>query len=449
MPFTLATHADDAHCCTRARSGAPRGVRIGASARGGAAGVGRRWLLTALGAVLLLLGGASWQDAQAQSAGHDRREAIGAAPASADTRWTPWLGCWELVDDRFDGDSPAADEDDGVARPSPGARVCIAPSGFSAGVVRRTLVDGRTVVEERVAADGQSRSFGVPACTGTERAEWSATGLRLLTTAEMRCEGQPRWRASGISLIVPGPRWMDVQLIEEAGRRSVRVRRYRPASSEAAPRDPAPSAAGDEPGRRAATAPLALSEVAELTAKVPMEVLQAVLLEARPTFALTANRLVELRRADVPPAVIDLMVALSFPQHFAVDRASSRRASPGPMVGWYDPYGWILPYSAFVSPLWAAGAGEWYVLDGGDWSGPSEEPRGRGRVVDGRGYTRVRPVETGAAARRSGGGGGTGSTGSTDSTSSGSSSSGSSGGVSSSGYSSGSSGDGARTAVPR
>jgi hypothetical protein len=190
-----------------------------------------------------------------------------------------------------------------------------------------------------------------------------------------------------------------------------------------------------------------LREIAELTARVPIEVLQAVLLETRPTFALTANRLVELRRANVPPAVIDLMVALSFPEHFAVDRASSRGASPGPMVGWYDPYGWILPYSAFVSPMWAAGAGEWYVIDGGGSAGPSEEPRGRGRVVDGRGYTRVRPVETGAAARRSGGGGGAGSTGSTDSTSS--SSSGSSGGVSSSGYSSGGSGDGARTAVPR
>jgi hypothetical protein len=269
----------------------------------------------------------------------------------------------------------------------------------------------------------------------------------------MRCEGEPRWHANGISLIADGTRWIDVQLIEEAGRRSVRVRRYRLASSEAAPHA-APSAAGDDPGgRRAAGAPLALREIAELTARVPIEVLQAVLLETRPTFALTANRLVELRRANVPPAVIDLMVALSFPEHFAVDRASSRGASPGPMVGWYDPYGWILPYSAFVSPMWAAGAGEWYVIDGGGSEGPSEEPRGRGRVVDGRGYTRVRPIEPGPA-RRSGGGStastsGAGSSGSTDSTSSGSSSSGSSGGVSSSGYSSGGSGDGARTAVPR
>jgi hypothetical protein len=152
------------------------------------------------------------------------------------------------------------------------------------------------------------------------------------------------------------------------------------------------------------------------------------------------------------------MVALSFPEQFAIDRASSVGGEElGPVTGWYDPYdpyGWISPLWMYGSPFWAVGGGEWVVIDGDGSAGPSEEPRGRGRVVDGRGYTQVRPVESGPARRYGGGStassssGGAGGTGSTDSTSTGSSS-GSSSGVSSSGYSSGGSGDGARTAVPR
>ena len=362
-----------------------------------------------------------------------------------DARWTPWMGCWELVEERLAEDAAAADDDSQVADGVPAAaRVCLSPAASGNGVVRRTIVGGRTVVEEDVVADGTDRSFGAPGCAGRERAEWSSNGLRLFTSAELRCEGQPRWRASGLSLIAPGPRWLDVQLIDEGSRRSMRVRRYRSTTNQdGTPATHPPSPTGAAPAGR----DIDLDEVVEMAANVPIEVLQAALLETRPSFPLSARRLIELQRAGVSAALIDVMVALSFPKQFAVERAGSGGASPGPVAGWYDPYGWISFYS-FGSPFWAFGGGEWVVIDGGG-TAPPDDGRGSGRVVDGRGYTRVRPLDTGSA-RRSGGAGSTGggTSGSTASTSD-SSSGGSSSGVSSSGYSGGGSGDGARTAVPR
>ena len=115
-----------------------------------------------------------------------------------------------------------------------------------------------------------------------------------------------------------------MQLVEEAGRKILRVRRYQPAAGDEA--GTGGTAADNGPSaRRLAATPLALHEIGELTGRLPVEVLQAILVETRPSFALSSKRLIELRRAQVPPAVIDLIVALSFPKQFAVDRARSTR----------------------------------------------------------------------------------------------------------------------------
>jgi hypothetical protein len=179
-----------------------------------------------------------------------------------------------------------------------------------------------------------------------------------------------------------------------------------------------------------------------------------------------------------------LIVALSYPDRFVVEReARADRAPSAPFVDepfflgwafgypmWSDLYGFYSPFYGryapyFYSPFYAylpwyyppyyGGGGGYIIIDGGNGSGGGElQPSGAGRVVDGLGYTRVRPREAdpaptphtntsrGAVASSSGGSssGGGGSTVSSQGFSSGGSSGGGGGG--------GDSGGG-RTAQPR
>jgi hypothetical protein len=122
-----------------------------------------------------------------------------------------------------------------------------------------------------------------------------------------------------------------------------------------------------------------------------------------------------------------------------------------PLYGPYSPYF----YSPFYSYLpWYAygGGGGFIIVDGGNGSGGGggnqPAPSGRGRVIDGVGYTQVRPREAEPTPRGRSGAGSVASSSDGGSSSSG----GGGGGVSSQGFSSGGSsgGDGGgRTAQPR
>jgi hypothetical protein len=390
-----------------------------------------------------------------------------APPPHADARWSPWLGCWELSDESIDDGSAAIARLLGVPAPrrreNAGAVVCVTPAA-DGGATMTTYVNDRAVLTETVVPDGTARAITEAECRGQQRAEWSALGSRVYASAEIRCESQPARKVSGLAMMLAGPTWVDIQAIESDGGKTLRVRRYH--------RAPDQTHAGDLPAPTRAPAPLGraltLADVKEASQKVAPEAIQAALVELKAGFDLNGKRLVELEDAGVSRGVIDLMVALSFPERFVVERPTARQSGGS----WWTPMGYddLWPYFAtpyFYSPLYSsyyapfgyrywgyfdpfyyAGPG-YVVIDPGPGNGDhTPQPSGAGRVVDGHGYTRVRRSDPEPAIPRSGRSGDGYSTASSgQSTNSGSSSSGS-GGVSSSGYSGGS-GSGDRTAQPR
>ena len=230
----------------------------------------------------------------------------------------------------------------------------------------------------------------------------------------------------------------------------------------------------------------------EAAATADPRVVEAMLTETEPRLQIDRDTLVELDDAGIDSGVIDLLVALAYPQRFVVERR--RSGSSG--GGWsstgggfaYDPisYGAAYPYymtpfgyygymrhgglygaySPYYGSPFFGGGGNPFIELGGD-----QAPRGG--AVKGLGYTRVRqrtavenvgsavPVSgaTGGSstARRRGGGGSTPTVGSSSggggatrggySGRSGGGSSGASSGAPRGGSSS--SGGGGRTAVPR
>ena len=254
---------------------------------------------------------------------------------------------------------------------------------------------------------------------------------------------------------------------------SVHVRRYRRASNQRL---------GDgqmsvQPARGVYaldTPPWRVEDVMAMSAVLPPDAVQAALGQGPTAFALNRKSLVALSDAKVEERVIDLMVALTYPAKFVVQPAGggggfadSMVASggydpffapilgPASLYGCYSPYAWATshysnycggwnPYlmgygPGFYNGFYGPYNSQWVITDVGQGGGVVTPAQGEGRVVNGRGYTQITPVDTSVGSVDSGGSSGTMST---------AGSSGSSG-VSSGGYSGGGGGDGGRMAMPR
>jgi len=399
--------------------------------------------------------------------------------AQVDARFANWLGCWRLEDDLA----------------GTGARLCITPD--NPGVRLQTIVARIQGGDEAIRPDGVTRPIADQECKGTERAEWSRDGQRLFRHTDVTCGTEPARKVASIAFLASGPSWVNVQLVEGGPSKVVRVQRYRRANDQTLA-DGTRAMQTVTGATRATTAEDMLwnvDDVIEASGKAPGEAVQAAVAEAKGRFDLNKKSLIALADAGVAEPVIDLMIGLAFPQRFVVERRASYGSSAPVGIsmggGYYDPFmaplmfGGMYPdcigsgysygyrsyysscgsmYSSYYDPFYFGYSGyngynnynNYYPYGGWTTVGTSNNgtptERGEGRVVNGRGYTQVRPRESEPAPVRTGNNGNGSSAGYSGASSGGVSSQGYSGGSSSSGSSGGSSsgGDsGARTAVPR
>ena len=339
------------------------------------------------------------------------------APVSAhaqttvpDPRWAPWTGCWELVTESS-RDQITIDTTPGRAArrdaQAPTPRVCVTPSG--AGATMTTTIGGQQANEQTLVPDAVDRPVDEAGCRGRQRSEWSRDGLRIFARAEVTCSGDPSpRRVSGIALLAGDGAWIDVQSVEIDDRETLRVRRFRRA-------DPAVRVTG------ARGAPLTADDVKEAAAKVSRRALEGAIVETNARFRLDAQTMLELDRAGVPDTVTDLMVALTYPNKFIVERSSRADRVSAPIMMTDDPFmlGWAFGYPmwssmyGFYSPMYGRYSPYYYspfaysylgsydprylygvgfLGSGGGSTGDAGEvqPSGAARAVDGLGYTRAR-----------------------------------------------------------
>lgn len=391
------------------------------------------------------------------------------AAAQVNPQLDGWLGCWRLEDDLA----------------GTGARMCITPE--KNGVRLETLVGTLRGTDEVLIPDGVARPIVDAECNGTERAEWSRDGQRMFRTAEVTCKNETARTIKAVAFLAPGPTWINVQHVSgQSTGANVRVQRYRRSSNQNL-------ADGTRAAQPKSAAPIdaawSIEDVIEASQRLPAEALQGALADVRQKFDLNRRTLVAMDDAGVPDAVIDLMVALTFPQRFVVERVSSAPVGVSTGMGWYDPFmtSFMTPtygscfttpgryygyrsyydlcglysdysyywYNRFSPYDYYGGSGAWVPVNISDAGSPTVAASGQGRVVNGRGYTQIRERSPepsiprtssrgdGSASGWSGGSSGSGGV------SSSGYSSGSSSGASSGGGSSSSGGGGERTAVAR
>jgi hypothetical protein len=321
-----------------------------------------------------------------------------ASPASGqeDARWLPWVGCWEEVDSF-----------------APAELLCVRP--VDGGVEMLTVAEGEVLATEALTGDGARHVIEEEGCNGSRSALFSADQRRLFVTAGLTCQGEFRRESTGLMALTSPTTWIDVQSVDVGERTMAWVRHFRLAPQELVEEA---GLAGLTSGRGmalstarydAATA-VGPDDVIEATEHVDGEAVRAWVAEMREPFDLNAERLVELADAGVAPEIIDVMVAVSYPEHFVVarDGAEAERAAdeydPRDRWGYSPRYGyWGSRF--FFDPFYASytryGYGGYYGgLYGGYYGGyygptvvvvqPSgdDESARRGRLVRSRGYTR-------------------------------------------------------------
>ncbi len=322
--------------------------------------------------------------------------------------FAPWIGCWDLVP-RF-------------GAPSVNERVCVIPTENAAAVQLVSLAGDSILSRQRLEASDEPQAVQQDKCTGTESVR--ATGPRVYLRTTLRCGDQDRLVNSVMAMSGDGE-WIDVRGVAFGPNVGVRASRYREAPALAPlPAEVAEALRGQPRGmhhaRLAASGPLQFRDVVEASRYLEVGVLQTLLAERGQGFGLDAQGLLALEEQGVSPSVIDIMVALSYPEVFALDR--TQLGDPPPDVagemrggdfgggGYYDPgygYGWD-PYGyGYGRGLgWFSGNRPIVVVQR-----PADDgERERGRVEKGRGYVAPRGGSSGSA--RSGGSSGGSSSGS-------------------------------------
>lgn len=332
-------------------------------------------------------------------------------------RWQAWIGCWEpTADAAAPNDAPDVDR-----------KLCVLPTPDLDAAEMVSIASGGIESRSIVRADGEQHPAEREGCTGWESASWSASGTRLYLRSQFTCEGGLDRTSSGVMAFAPHQEWIDVQAVSAGGNSGVQVVRYRPTSSTAdLPADIRVSlenrALTADAARMAAAARIGPDDVIEASRNLDGAALEAWLLERDQSFTVDARTLTRLADAGVPTRVIDLLVALAYPEVFAVDDNTSPEAPArvgGPRGPVWDP--WWGPgygYYPYGRRYWG-----WY----GGYPGvvivrrPDVSRSNGGKAVKGEGYRRgdrggtaaqptSRPSSEGSSARSGGSGRSSGGT---------------------------------------
>ena len=358
----------------------------------------QRALYVTLGVLVTLALPAAAQDGAEPSARTD------VAANLADARWLPWMGCWQLWEEQVD--QTAAE--DGAAFPDRTV-VCLTPADDGRGARLMARSDSEVLVERTLVADGVRHALTEGDCTGWESRDWSDDGRRLFTRGEVRCGTDEPRRMSGISMLANRSTWVDIQSVSVGDRGHMEIRRYNPARDAEMSDDvrlPATFGAIRD-ARQSVAGALTVSSVREAAAKAESAVVEALLTETQPRLNLDSATLIDLDNAGVDGGVIDVLVALAYPDRFVVERrrGGSGRGAGGVGLGGFDPwsYGGMSAAPFGYSYLGMYGYNSWrnaywynpYYYNG--WGVPGRvidgagavDDDGGGRAVNGVGYTRV------------------------------------------------------------
>ncbi len=312
--------------------------------------------------------------------------------------WSAFIGCW----------TPAGDE-------AEESGLCFGRAVD--GVEMSTVVGGNVASTEVLVANGQPERVQTDGCMGSRILEFSSDGRRAFARSRMTCDGETR-TSSGVMAFLAPDRWADVRSVQIAGEQVAWLEEYRLANRkwfvENGIQDPSIS---DQQAvlamRQRASQAIGTEEVEEAASRISTSAVVTWVAVQPSEFDLDGDEIVRLADGGIPASLIDVMVAVSYPDRFAVslDGATTiAEVEPPPARPRYplsyrgdvrrylfDPF--FLPgpyyryrgfgYSPYTYYGYGLGRFPTYV---GNSSGrvvvQPREPASQGRMVNGQGYRR-------------------------------------------------------------
>lgn len=262
------------------------------------------------------------------------------AAQNMDARWLPWLGCWEATQ--------AGEE---------APLVCVRPAARGEGVEFVTWMGAEMTSTETILADGMARNAEREDCQGMEEAGFSSDGQRVYLESNYLCEGGIERGSSGIMAMVNPMEWVDIKTVDGAPwvlrYRLARASRIQEAGMENVVADRASEV---KAARIAASARLTEEDVIEAVGRADAKAVEALIVERGDAFAVNADMLIRLDDAGVPGSVIDLMVAVSYPDRFAV-KAGPMEVEEYQDEAEFGPRRRVYMAGGFYDPWWG---GSWF-----------------------------------------------------------------------------------------
>jgi hypothetical protein len=255
------------------------------------------------------------------------------------TRWQPYVGCWTPSNAATTNavtpiSSNMASPNGSPVHAAPVGLLCVAPTNGGSEVDLATIVNGKVAHLEHISATGTQMPKTVDNCPGWESATWSEDNQRVFLRSEFRCGASAVVKGSGMFAISSDGQFVQIQGSTVNGNTGARAIRYEPAGVQLAMKPgtmlsdssivetvPQPNGMQLQTVRAAAGAPATTRDIIDVSKHVDVAVAGAWLNELGQRFAVNGKELVTLADAGVPPYMIDLMVALSYPERYAIRRS--------------------------------------------------------------------------------------------------------------------------------
>jgi hypothetical protein len=292
-----------------------------------------------------------------------------AGQSEVDSRWLPFIGCWEVLG----------------AEGTP--LVCVEPNPNNPASVILQGDGPNASMADTLYMDGVPRPVAPTGCSGTERTYLSEDERRFFTRGEYTCSDGTPQTGSGILAMIASDEWLDVRTLSDGVDEVVLVQRYvraTPSAVEAASRRELAAAESQLARARASRAP-GVDELIEAYEQAGARATNAWILEAGYDLRVTAGDLIALADAGVDESVIDAAVALSHPEEFAITlpqpgmptqvaRADNSLSDEELMARranrvWYQPWGWRGAFSPWGWSPWGGFGFDPFFFGGGGWGG--------------------------------------------------------------------------------
>ncbi len=331
----------------------------------------------------------------------------------------PWFGVWSIADDQSSTGTASNQKNTIEIRPTTDHR------GLE--IMRKT--PNRPDVSEFVIPDGAKRPLNSQSCTGWQAFKYVSEAGSILGSSEVTCKESGTLETATLQTFVAPDRMIEILSVKTAGRTGVAVRHLQYERDLPSTTDSQASWVGVEE-RIPLSAPWTLDAIIQLSKSVDTQAMQAALMEKKVRLNLTQESLKQMQAAKLPKEIIDLTVALCFPDQFHIEKngqvelrpwiTSSPSAAPipsqpqglisyypGSFYDCYSPQGYYygFPYSGLLAPgsCWSYYSPFWWdypiYLPVGGWGGGGGGGGGTGgaparAMATIGGYVQIQPINT-------------------------------------------------------